>query len=149
MASAKSALEKLLTKGQTLNLKAQARARNRRTAARCAPLARSALTATRLATQVNPDIIGGLVVEIGDKYLVRCGAADAHAQSHTFAHALRSAPAGLVAEHAHPQDGAAAGAGGVSAGGATGGAPRRETPRAAHAPAPHTQRRTARLRLLM
>jgi hypothetical protein len=48
----------------------------------------------RLA-QVNPDIIGGLVVEIGDKYLVRsyCGCARAQAQAHalvTFTFMLRA-----------------------------------------------------------
>lgn len=41
LASAKEALEKLLSKGETLNLR----------------------------TALNPDIIGGLVVDIGDKHI--------------------------------------------------------------------------------
>jgi hypothetical protein len=70
LADAKAAIEGLVEKGQTLNLKTQARSES--ACARSAP--RGTLNALHRRPQVKPEIIAGLVVEIGDKYLVRANA---------------------------------------------------------------------------
>ena len=62
--SAKAALEKLLEKGQLLNLKAEVRERRRVRGCVEPPF----LIFSDIA-QVNPEIIGGLVFDIGDKHL--------------------------------------------------------------------------------
>ena len=111
LAEAKSAIEGLVEKGQTLNLKTQARAMTPRP--RRAVLVAARSTRVPALPQVKPEIIAGLVVEIGDKYLVReSGRARAAAQVRKPANAPGAA--GLVAGHAHPQDGAAAAAAAVS-----------------------------------
>ena len=74
LADAKAAIEGLVEKGQTLNLKTQARAAPRLPQSACARCCSAApLTRVPRRPQVKPEIIAGLVVEIGDKYLVRAG----------------------------------------------------------------------------
>jgi hypothetical protein len=115
LAEAKSAIEGLVEKGQTLNLKTQARAMTPRP--RRAVLVAARSTRVPALPQVKPEIIAGLVVEIGDKYLVRSsGGATRRSQQcrHPSPPADALGATGLVAGHAHPQDGAAAAAAAVS-----------------------------------
>jgi hypothetical protein len=71
LADAKAAIEGLVEKGQTLNLKTQARAARRAALAPRPLLVTARSTRVPARPQVKPEIIAGLVVEIGDKYLVR------------------------------------------------------------------------------